>query len=62
MNPYILHYFDAFEHVRRSERLDCDDDHVAIAQAASRDHPYVMEIWSGERRVWRFESALALAS
>jgi hypothetical protein len=61
---YLVHYFDALEHLRRSEAIECAADHDAVAAAASRPHPHVVEVWHGDRRVWRDDrrSAFALAS
>ena len=58
---YLVHYFDAHEHLRRSEAIECADDKGALAAAATRPHPHVLEVWSGDRRVWRFEAAEPLA-
>lgn len=58
---YLVHFFDANEHLRRSEAIDCADDEQAITAAARRTHPDVMEVWTGDRRVWRFEARAPLA-
>jgi hypothetical protein len=58
---YLVHFFDANEHLRRSEAIDCPDDEQAITAGARLSHPHVVEVWSGDRRVWRFETQTALA-
>jgi hypothetical protein len=50
---YLVHFFDANEHLRRSEALVCTDESEAVAEAAARPHPHVIEVWLGERRIWR---------
>ena len=52
---YIVHFFDAHEHLRRSIGLVCQTDDEAIGQAALFSHPDVLEVWQGDRCVWRFE-------
>ena len=52
---YIVHFFDAHEHLRRSVRLESRTDDEAIGQAALLAHPNVLEVWQGDRCVWRFE-------
>jgi hypothetical protein len=58
---YQINFFDEHEHLRRAARLRCDDDYRAIAHAAAIDHPYAIELWEGDRLVWRFEAKLCLA-
>ena len=55
---YLIHFFDSHEHLRRSEALVCNSDDVAIAAASARSHPYVIELWQGDRRVWRADSSM----
>lgn len=58
---YQINFFDEHEHLRRAERLNCNDDHHAIVQVAAIDHPHAIELWEGDRFVWRFEARLCLA-
>lgn len=58
---YLLHFFDQHEHLRRSIRLDAETDEQAIAHAEREGHAHVMEIWTGDRCVRRFEPARTLA-
>jgi hypothetical protein len=48
--------FDRNQHLRRTVELLCPDDDSAIGQVALSRHRKVLEIWQGERRVWRFEA------
>ena len=58
---YLVNFFDEHEHLRRAERIVCDDDHRAISLAAEFNHPHAIELWQGDRFVWRFEARLCLA-
>jgi hypothetical protein len=59
VQAYTVHFFDEFEHVRRSIRLYGQTDEQVIDEAAALRHRHVLEIWQGDRRVWRFEPALS---
>jgi hypothetical protein len=58
---YLVNFFDEHEHLRRAELLTCPDDHVAITKASILDHQHAIELWHGDRFVWRFEARLCLA-
>ena len=60
----LIHFFDANEHLRRSELIECRSDGEAITAARRRVHSHVLEVWSGDRQVWRYDPAqvIALAS
>ncbi|HTK34280.1 MAG TPA: hypothetical protein VL358_03190 [Caulobacteraceae bacterium] len=55
MIPYLIHFFDRHEHLRRSRQVNCDSDDEAIERSALLAHSEVLEVWQGDRRVWRFE-------
>lgn len=55
MQVYIVHFIDAYEHIRGGVRLSSGADHDAINEAATLNYPYAMEVWTGDRLVWRFE-------
>ncbi len=57
MRSYRLLLLDQAGRVRRTRSLECQGDDDALEQAAWIRHPHAVELWEGERQVWRFEPA-----
>lgn len=55
MGEYRLYYLDDANHIRGVVEFVCRDDEEAAEQARSRADGRVMELWSRDRLVQRFE-------
>jgi hypothetical protein len=56
MRAYRILLFDRDGKVRETRSLQCDGDDEALEKAAWTRHRHALELWEGERQVWRFES------
>ena len=59
MSCYRVQFFNGRGGMARSERLECDGDDRALERLARLAHPHAMELWAGDRLVWRFEATRA---
>ena len=56
MTAYRVRFFDADGHAAHAHQMDCQNDDDAIERAARLRHRHGLEVWEGERLVWRFET------
>jgi hypothetical protein len=52
---YRVYFMDRHGHVRSATDIRCDTDDEAIDCAASFRHDHELQVWQGDRLVWRFE-------
>jgi hypothetical protein len=55
MQVYTVTFYNRFGPVRRNLRVECASDDDAIQFAATTGSDLKVELWQGDRRVWRFE-------
>ena len=60
MTAYRLYYLDEACCVRRAQDFECETDDHAIDHAAAVDYPHRLELWSGDRFVWRFTERIVV--
>ena len=56
MANYQIQFFDARGRSARAKAIECDSDDHALERLARLPHSHALELWSGERLVWRFEA------
>ena len=54
--PYRLCFLDRAGHVSRARTFDSPSDDHAIDYAVAVDQAHGLELWSGDRLLWRFAS------
>jgi hypothetical protein len=55
MATYTVHFIDRMGQLAHSKSMECQDDDAAIERTAAVTHRHALELWQGERLVWRFE-------
>jgi hypothetical protein len=56
MKSYRIQFFDARDRPTHSHEMDCSSDDDAIERTARLRHRHGLELWDGDRLVWRFET------
>lgn len=53
---YEIVYYDRKGRVDRTKRIVCKDDDDALETLARVRHANALELWDGNRLVWRFDA------
>ena len=62
MPDYRLYFLDGDSHIQGAEDLCAGDDAAAINLARKRGESSPVELWTGSRKVWRFDPAPEMAN
>ena len=54
---YEIRFFKEDGALALLRTMQCEDDDAALERLAQIRHPHALELWQGDRRVWRFEDA-----
>lgn len=60
MPHYRLYFFNGVGHIDGLHEFEATDDRAAVAAAALRKGAGAMELWSGDRKLQRWEPAVAV--
>ncbi len=54
---YDIRFMDKDGRLGHVRTIECDDDDHALEHTAMVKHPYALELWQGDRCVWRFDAS-----
>ena len=52
---YEIRFFNERGVIEQVRAFQCDDDDEGLERLAKVRHPHALELWQGDRLVWRFE-------
>lgn len=56
LTEYEVALYDRKGRLQRTVRISAVDDEAALEAVALRRHPNALELWDGNRLVWRFDA------